>query len=92
MYVSFAITRSKQSNFFPCGAFYLNGGRFFLDTVPYVIINVATLCDEDEGNNDDSKSNDSNDNNNNNTNNNGSYHDMVSTPLVVARVSYLYFS
>lgn len=61
-----------------------------MDMVPYVIINVATLRDEDEGNNDDSKSNDSSDNNN--TNNNGSYHDMVATPLVVLRVSYLYFS
>lgn len=63
-----------------------------MDMVPYVITNVATLRDEDEGNNDDGKSNDNNDDNNNNTNNNGSYHDMVATPLVVLRVSYLYFS
>lgn len=69
--MSFAITQSKQSNSFPCVAFYLNGDRFFFKLVQYVIINVAILYDEDEGHNVDCESNNSDANNN--TNNSGSY-------------------
>lgn len=40
-----------------------NEGKIFLDMVPYVIINISTLYDEDKGNKD----------NGNTSNNNNSY-------------------
>lgn len=42
---------------FPVLVSTLNEGRIFLDMVSYVIINIATIREEDKGSNNDNKSN-----------------------------------